>query len=202
MIRIKFFRWIVALGVIGFCLVQGCGQSRSNGNPYVGNMDDFTYSGQRSDDGCVYRVNARGEEVCVAEFEGQFVWADYAAPWCGPCVAQAKIIKALETEFEDEVVFLTVMTSAKNEFQSIPSQQTANAWARRFKLDPDKVVAATDRWGMTIPTHILFSPTGQTLYRAKGFHSKEQLREIMADYIRDWENWSDNGAEADWMRSG
>ena len=192
----------MALVVLGFCLEQGCGKRKSNGNHYVGNMDDYTYSGQRSDDGCVYRVNARGEEVCVAEFEGQFVWADYAAPWCRPCIAQARIIKALETELEDEVIFLTVITSETSGFQSIPTQQTANAWARRFGLDPDNVLAATDRWGMTIPTHILFSPTGQTLYRAKGFHSKEQLLEIMADYIQDWDNWSENGTEADWMRTG
>ena len=192
----------MALGVIGFCLVQGCGKSRSNDNPYVGNMDDYTYSGQRSDDGCVCRVNARGKEVCVAEFEGQFLWADYAAPWCRPCVAQAKIIKALETEFGSEVVFLTVITGETSEFQSIPTQQTANAWARRFGLNPANVVAATDRWGMTIPTHILFSPTGQTLYRANGFHSKEQLQEIMADYIQEWKNWSENGTEAEWMQSG
>jgi thiol-disulfide isomerase/thioredoxin len=202
LIRTKLLTWILAPGIIGICLVLGCGKSRTNDNPYVGNMDDYTYSGQRSDDGCVYRVNGHGEEVCVAEFEGQFVWADYAAPWCPPCVAQAKIIKALETEFADEVVFLTIITSAKNEFQSIPTQETANAWARRFGLDPDKVVAATDRWGMTIPTHILYSPTGQTLYRTIGYYSKEQLQKIMADYIQDWENWSENGTEAEWMWSG
>jgi hypothetical protein len=55
---------------------------------------------------------------------------------------------------------------------------------------------------MTIPTHILYSPTGQTLYRAKGFLSKQQLQEIMAAYILDWENWSENGTEAEWMWSG
>ena len=202
MVRSKPFVWILAPGVIGFCLVLGCGKSRTHDKPYVGNMDDYTYSGQKSDEGCVYRVNGHGEEVCVAEFEGHFVWADYAAPWCGPCAAQAKIIKALETELADEVVFLTVITSAKNEFQSIPTQETAKAWARRFGLDPAKVVAATNRWGMTIPTHILFSPTGQTLYRAVGFLSKEQLQEIMAAYIQDWENWSENGTEAEWMWSG
>lgn len=202
MIQKKILAWLLALGIIGFCLVQGCAKSRSNDNPYVGNMDDYTYSGQRSDEGCVYRVNARGEEICVAEFEGKFVWADYTAPWCRPCVAQAKIIKALEKKHEDEVVFLTVITSKTSEFQSIPTQQTASAWARRFGLDPSRVVAATDRWGMTIPTHILFSPTGQTLYRAIGYHSKEQLEDILADNSQDWENWSQSGTEADWMWSG
>ena len=202
MIRTKLSPGIMAIAIIGYCLVQGCGKSASNNNPYVGNMNDVSYSGQWTDDVCVYRVNALGEEVCVAEFQEWFVRVDYAAPWCSPCSSQAKVIKPLEDELGDQAVFLTVMTSAGAEFQSIPTQQTAKGWAQRFGLDPARVIVATDKWGMTIPTHILFSPTGQTLYRAQGFHSKEQIRKIMNRYMRDWENWSENGAVADWMRAG
>jgi thiol-disulfide isomerase/thioredoxin len=187
---------------MGVCLLLGCGKSRSGDNPFVGDMDDLSYSGQWSADGCVYRGNALGEEVCVAEFEGQFVWADYSAPWCQPCLAQARVINALERELGDQVVFLTVITSQNSEYQSIPTQQTAKSWAQRFELDPARVIFATNRWGMTIPTHILFSPTGQTLYRSKGYLSKEQLQAIMADYIHDWESWSDNGTVANWMKNG
>jgi len=198
----KIFPRILTIIVIGCCLVQGCVKSASNHNPYVGNMKDFSYSGQLTDDSCVYRMNALGEEVCVAEFQERFVWVDYSAPWCTPSSSQAKVIKALENEVEYQAVFLTVITSASAEFQSMPTQQTARRWARRFGLYPARVVVATDKWGMTIPTHILFSPTGQTLYRAQGFHSKKQIREIMDRYMRDWENWSDTGAVADWMRAG
>ena len=202
MIRTKLLVQIIVVGIIGSCLVLGCGKSGPRENPYVGNMNDFSYSGQWSDEGCIYRVNALGEEVCVADFKEQFVWTDYAAPWCRPCLAQAPIIKALESEIGDQVVFLTVITSEKSEFQSIPTQQTAEGWAQRFNLDRARVIAAKDRWGMTIPTHILFSPTGQTLYRSKGFLSKEQIRTIMADYIRVWKNWSENGTIANWMKTG
>ena len=202
MIRTKLFSRIMAIAVIGYCLVQGCGKSASNHNPYVGNMNDFSYSGQWTEDACVYRMNALGEEVCVAEFQEWFVWVDYAAPWCTPCSSQAKVIKEFGDELGDQAVFLTVITSANAEYQSIPTQQTAKGWAQRFGLNPARVVAATDKWGMTIPTHILFSPTGQTLYRAQGFHTKKQIREIMDRYMRDWENWSDTGAVADWMRVG
>jgi thiol-disulfide isomerase/thioredoxin len=182
---------ILVVSIIGFCMVQGCGRGEPGGNPYVGNMDDLSYSGQVYDSSCVQRLNALGDEVCVADFEGRFVWADYAAPWCKPCRAQAPAIKALEHKLEDRVVFLTVITSASVEFQSTPTQQTAKDWARQFKLDPAKVVVATDRWGMTIPTHILFSPTGQTLYRSKGYLSKGRIRAILAEHIRNWQNWSE-----------
>ena len=177
-------------------------ENASNHNPFVGNMNDFSYSGQLTDDSCVYRMNALGEEVCVVEFQERFVWVDYSAPWCTPCASQAKVIKALENEVGHQAVFLTVITSASAEHQSMPTQQTARRWARRFGLFPARVVVATDKWGMTVPTHILFSPTGQTLYRAKGFHSKKLIRKIMESYMRDWNNWSDTGAVADWMTAG
>ena len=202
MIRRKVIVGIMAISIISFCLLQGCGKSASSDNPYVANMSDFSYSGQLTDDGCVYRVNALGEEVCVAEFQDRFVWVDYTAPWCNPCISQAKVINQLEDELEDAAVLLTVITSETAEFQSIPKRKTARLWANRFKLNPARVVVATNRWGMTIPTHILFSPTGQTLYRSKGFHSKDQIREIMERYMRDWRNWSENGAVADWMKLG
>jgi thiol-disulfide isomerase/thioredoxin len=202
MMQRKFFLGIMAFSIISICLVQGCGKSASNDNPYVANMSDFSYSGQLTDDGCVYRVNALGEEVCVAEFQDRFVWVDYSAPWCNPCISQAKVINQLEDELEDAAVLLTVITSETAEFQSIPTRKTARLWAHRFRLDPARVVVATNRWGMTIPAHILYSPTGQTLYRAKGFHSKDQIREIMERYMRDWRNWSENGAVADWMKLG
>jgi len=51
------------------------------------------------------------------------VWTDHATPWCRPCLAQAQIIQALENELWDQVVFLTVITSTKSEFQSNPTQQ-------------------------------------------------------------------------------
>ncbi len=198
----KIFPCILTIIALGCCLVQGCVKSASNHNPYVGNMNDFSYSGQLTDDNCVYRMNALGEEVCVAEFQERFVWADYSAIWCAPCASQAKVIKALEDEAGYQAVFLTVITSASAESQSMPTQQTARRWARRFRLYPARVVVATDKWGMTVPTHILFSPTGQTLYRAQGFHSKKQIREILESYMRDWKNWSDTGTIADWMRAG
>ncbi|NNL77674.1 MAG: thioredoxin family protein [Desulfobacterales bacterium] len=202
MIHPKLLSKAVAILIMVFCMLQGCGKSASSHNPYVANMNDFSYSGQLTDDSCVFRVNALGEEVCVAEFQDWFVWVDYSAPWCSPCNSQAKVIKLLENEMGDTAVFLTVMTSETAEFQSIPTRKTAKRWAQRFRLNPARVVVANDKWGMTIPTHILFSPTGQTIYRAKGFHSKDQILEIMDRYMRDWKNWSENGAVADWMKTG
>jgi thiol-disulfide isomerase/thioredoxin len=163
-------------------------------------MSNFSYAGQRTAEEVLYRVNANGEMVSVVEFEGSFVWADYAAPWCKPCVAQAQVIKRLENALGDDVVFVTVMTSASPEFEAIPTQETARAWSQRFGFNPHRVLAATNLWAMTIPTHILYSPEGQTLYRFTGYMPGDQIRTALFKYMKDWKNWSENAVIADWMR--
>ncbi len=193
--------WLACL-LLGALLAEaGCGRKPPD-YPYVGNMDDSSYAGQVTPGHVVRRVTANGSDLSIAEFEGRFVWADYAAPWCEPCVAQARAIISVEKSFGEEAVFLTVMTSASPKYEDVPDRRTAQAWARRFRLDPERVVAATNLWAWTIPTHILFSPEGQALYRFTGYLSAEQIEDILSRYMRDWEKWSSTGETADWMRSG
>ena len=188
------------LGV--FLLAVGCAQEKEPDNPYVGNMDDFSYSGQITPERNMRRVNANGRMVTMDEYKGRFVWADYAAPWCQPCVAQAQAIKSIENSLADEVVFLTVMTSASQRYEDAPDQKTARAWATRFGLNSERVVAATNLWAWSIPKHILYSPTGQTLYRSTGGLSANQIRGILSRYMEDWGAWSREGRIANWMKPG
>ena len=191
-------------GMLLCLLVVGAGCARKNqlDDAYVGNMNDRSYAGQVSPSGVRRRVNAGGNMVAIEEFRGHFVWADYAAPWCQPCIPQAQAIKQVETSLGERVVFLTVMTSASEEYASIPNRQTAKAWADRFGLNPERVVAATNLWAWTIPTHILFSPEGQTLYRSTGYLSAGQINNLLSHYIQDWEEWSRSGHTAQWMKTG
>ncbi|MCJ7596520.1 MAG: hypothetical protein MUO52_17275 [Desulfobacterales bacterium] len=164
-------------------------------------MADFSYSGQVTPGSTISRVNANGRMVSIGEFEGRFVWTDYAAPWCEPCVAQAQEIQRIEKRFGDKMVFLTVMTSVSpGNPKEVPDRQAARAWAQRFSLDPERVVAATNLFGWTVPTHILYSPQAQTLYRSTGYLPGDQNMNILSAYMRDWEEWSQSGRTASPVR--
>ena len=147
-------------------------------------MNDFSYGGRRTER---LGTSASGETVELAQFAGRFVWIDYSAPWCGPCLRQAPIIRGLEHAFGNTVVFVTVMTS-DNDPMTPPSRHTARVWAKRFHLDPDKVVAGREGQRF-IPTHGVFSPLGQTLYWQAGLQSEGQIRITLQRLMREWDEW-------------
>ena len=178
----RSFRGLLILLIAAPVLAAGCSGEKSD--PYVGNMNDFTYGGRRSKE---YGPSAAGRTVRVADFKGRFVWIDFAAPWCPPCRRQAPIMRGLENSYGNKVAFLTMMTSDHS--PSTPATaQTARQWAKQFGLDPGHVVP-TGEWGRTIPQHIVFSPLGQTLDWKIGLMSDVQIRATLAEHMREWNRW-------------
>ncbi|MDX1740899.1 MAG: hypothetical protein R3178_06380, partial [Rhodothermales bacterium] len=155
-------------------------------HPYEGVMDDVSYAGQVKPENVKMRVNAKGRPVAVSEFRGRFVWADYAAPWCSPCTPQSRVIRRLQDRYVGNVVFLTVMTSETPGPEGRPDQSTARSWASRFRLDPELVVAADDLYGRIIPSHMLYSPEGHTLFTYTGSMSESQIIEVLTQRMSDW----------------
>jgi thiol-disulfide isomerase/thioredoxin len=163
----------------------------------VGNMQDTSYSMGKIQKP---RPNALGRPVAMTHFAGSFVWAEYAAPWCGPCTRQATEIKAVEKQAEGDVVFITIMTSRSNQYNDHATVDTAKSWASRFGLDPKRVLAA-ELWSKTIPEHRLYSPQGHTLFVHVGGLSAKQITEILSYYKIGYSNWSETGEPAEWMTS-
>lgn len=151
---------------------------------YIGDYNDYSYSGGR---GNHYGPNALGQSVGLSQFEGSFVWVEYAAPWCSSSRPQAVSFRNLEKSGAfpgDKVVFLTVMTGGQEVFTP-STREIAAEWAGRFDLDPAKVVAEGQS-SRTVPQHALFSPMGQTLYRREGQLSEDQMAAVLTRYIAEW----------------
>lgn len=117
-------------------------------------------------------VTASGRPTSLSDFRGDFLWVDHAAAWCSYCAPQTRTIKALEQRYGDRVVFVTVVTGTDVVMQP-PGADTALAWARRFGLDPERVLAhfSTD----TLPYHVLYSPRGEVLFRDSGLYSQDRI---------------------------
>ncbi len=160
-------------------LVSACEKERPTREHYVADLTDRSYAAMRH----TRFVSATGEAIALADFAGDFVWLDYAAPWCSTCDPQSRIISALERSLGHEIVFLTVITTDMNLKQATP--QTARDWARRYNLQADQVlVGAGARF---LPQHVLFSPTGQTLYRHTGFLTAEKIKNLLLAHVENWQ---------------
>jgi len=162
----------------------------------VCNMNDDSYSSGRTQ---APRLNALGNPVSMTDFEGRFVWSEYAATWCSVCARQTPETKKVETELGEEIVFLTVMTGKSNKYNDHADVMTAQQWAGRYQLPSERVIAA-ELWYKTIPEHRFYSPQGHTLFVHVGYLSAEQIKDVIAYYKPDWERWAETGKKAKWMK--
>ncbi len=163
----------------------------------VGNMEDRSWSTGRTQ---APRPSASGRKVHLTDFEGKFVWAEYAATWCPACRTQTPETRQVERELGDEIIFLTVMTAKSQDYNDHATEATARSWADQFGLDPERVVAA-ELWAKMIPEHRLYSPEGHTLFVHVGSLSADQIKAVIAHYRTGWQAWKKSGKPADWMTS-
>ena len=85
------------------------------------------------------------------------VLTDFWATWCGPCRMQSPVVEALAEEMGDQVTF--------------------------NKLDVDENPATAQKFRiMSIPTPLI-KKDGQVVDQVVGYHSKEQLKQVLEQYL-------------------
>ena len=92
------------------------------------------------------------------ETDKGLVLIDFWATWCGPCRMQAPILDQLEQEYDEEEFRIAKMDVDEN--PETPQQ---------FRI-------------MSIPT-LMLKKDGQVVEKAVGVHSKEQLRQMIDQYL-------------------
>ena len=103
-------------------------------------------------------VEAINDQNFEEETNSGVALIDFWATWCGPCRMQAPILDQLEQEYDEE------------EF-------------RIAKMDVDENPETPQQFGiMSIPT-LMLKKDGQVVEKAVGVHSKEQLRQMIDQYL-------------------
>ena len=102
-------------------------------------------------------VKSLTDKNFVEETKDGVVLVDFWATWCGPCRMQGPVIDQLDEERGDKVTFTKVDVDENPET------------ARAFGI-------------MSIPT-LLIKKDGEVVNKVVGYHAKEQLEELLAQYL-------------------
>ncbi len=90
-------------------------------------------------------VDGGGQPVSLTDFNGRYVWIDYAAEWCAACTPQTTAIKSVAATALEKLVFVTSMVTERGGYGHPSTAATAARWAARFDLDPSRVWAGQAR---------------------------------------------------------
>ena len=93
----------------------------------------------------------------VEETKSGLTLTDFWAEWCGPCKMQSPVIEQLDEESDGTVQYL------KMDVEDNPET------ARQFGI-------------MSIPT-LLIQKDGEVVESLIGYHSKEQIEEVLSQYV-------------------
>jgi len=76
-------------------------------------------------------VDGGGNAASLNDFNGRYVWIDYAAEWCAACTPQTMAIKSVAATAPEMLVFITIMVTERGGY----GHPSTAATAARRELD-------------------------------------------------------------------
>jgi thiol-disulfide isomerase/thioredoxin len=122
-----------------------------------------------------------GDRHRLSDFRAQAVYINFWATWCVPCQKELPDIAALQEEYGDELVVITVnrretVEDARAFLENVPNLEGGEGVSFPVDgLDPDDTLY-TEYRGLGMPTSIFVSPAGVVTDRADGIISLDAMR--------------------------
>jgi peroxiredoxin len=118
-----------------------------------------------------------GGEVSLADYDGEIVLIDFWATWCGPCHAQAAILKQLHEEFEAKGVrFLAISLGEPEEI--VREFVAERPYPYPVLIDPEDQLSL-DLGIYVLPTIMVVDREGVIAYLEPGVSTGETLRRVL-----------------------
>lgn len=120
-----------------------------------------------------------GNARTLSDFEGQVVWLNFWATWCGPCRRELPDIQALAREFEPEGLAVLAVNFEQSVETALPFWEELDL-DLPILFDSDGEVA--DQYDLLgFPNNFFIDREGVLRSFARGFLTEEQMRERLAD---------------------
>lgn len=111
-------------------------------------------------------VDIDGNQMNLADFRGRYVYLDFWATWCGPCIKELPNLKNLAKKYADlQVIGISLDTSVDPGSMKEFAKNNGIEFPLVIDSYQDKQIA--DRYKVSsIPFSVLIDPDGKILYKA------------------------------------
>ncbi|MBC7864366.1 MAG: TlpA family protein disulfide reductase [Bacteroidia bacterium] len=105
-------------------------------------------------------LNRKGERVSLSDFKGKYVYLNFMASWCVPCLQELKEIADIKKKYGDKVVFISISLDEKEEeFKKFVDKNPKYDWQFLY-FGSDKTVK--ERYNIkAMPTYFFISKEGK-----------------------------------------
>lgn len=109
-----------------------------------------------------------GEEVTLADFEGQVVLLNFWATWCPPCIKEMPDLDALAAAVADEPIAVVAVNADRQPLDVAPAWLMEQGLENLDVYADEKQALARALKIRGMPTTILISPEGEKLAYKEG----------------------------------
>lgn len=129
-------------------------------------------------------VTLAGAELALKDYRGKFVLLDFWATWCGPCIEETPVIKAVWKEYGKQPNFSMIGLNLDNDIEAPEKfiKENEMGWMQGYlgKWADNKV---TKEYGIkAIPEIMLIGPDGRIIEKSL---SGKRIAEALAEALKD-----------------
>jgi thiol-disulfide isomerase/thioredoxin len=103
-------------------------------------------------------VDRNGKQVSLSDFKGKYVYLDFWATWCTPCLQEMKVVPELHKAYHDKIVFVSIsidedIEKMKKFLEKNPKYEWTFLYSGKSKLSEEYEIR-------TVPSYFLIGPDG------------------------------------------
>ncbi|RYY53458.1 MAG: TlpA family protein disulfide reductase, partial [Chitinophagaceae bacterium] len=127
-------------------------------------------------------VNADGKEFSFADFKGKYIYIDFWATWCGPCIKEIPSLIELEKEYHGkDITFVSISFDKDADLQKWKNFISKRTMGEiQFRADAKSNERISKSWNIvTIPRFAILDREGKVVDANAPFPSSKEIRGVL-----------------------